>query len=248
MRSISEGIALCWLGNLGWLLYAEGRFIAFDLDLDLDLRLQPSPIPTEEIAKVLDVNFITHWHGDHFNLDTCRVLAEQSACLFVIPANCRERASSLSLEEARLHIARPGEAFDLPGIQVLPHKALHGDKNFTVYHLANFEDCGYIFTFGGKKFFQPGDTVLLEEHLSLAGIDALFVSPTVHNTYVDRSTILINALEPAYIFPQHFGTYAEAEDNLYWTKGYPDELKAALPKPMRERYHKLVQGEVFVVT
>ena len=87
MRSTPEGIALCWLGNLGWLLHAEGRFIAFDLDLDLDLRLQPSPIPTEEIAKVLDVHFITHWHGDHFNPTTCRVLAEKSACLFVIPAN-----------------------------------------------------------------------------------------------------------------------------------------------------------------
>jgi hypothetical protein len=65
--------------------------------------------------------------------------------------------------------------------------------------------------------------------------------------HVERSAVLINALEPTHVFPQHFGTYLETDDNRYWTKGYPDELKWVLPRPMQERFHKLAQGEVYVI-
>jgi len=34
---------------------------------------------------------------------------------------------------------------------------------------------------------------------------------------------------------------------MYRTKGYPDELETVLPRPMQERFHKLDQGEVFVI-
>lgn len=248
MLAVDDGIPLCWLGNLSWLIRAQGRLIAFDLDLHQDIRLNPSPIPAEEIAPVLDVHFITHWHGDHFNGDTCRILAKESRCLFVIPSNCRDKAIDLGIPEDRLHIARPREPFDLSDLHVEPQRALHGGERYAVYRHANLDDCGYLLTAGGKKFLQPGDTVLLEEHLEFTDVDVLFVSPTVHNTHVDHSAILINAIEPEYIFPQHFGTYAQEEGNIFWTRGYPDELKSILPKPMQKRYHKLEQGSVFVVT
>ncbi|MFN2154198.1 MAG: hypothetical protein ACK2UX_03090, partial [Anaerolineae bacterium] len=94
---------------------------------------------------------------------------------------------------------------------------------------------------------QPGDTVLLHDHLELTNVDVLFVSPTEHNMGVARAAILINALEPAHIFPQHWGTYVETDANRYWTKGYPDELVAVLPRPMQERFHKLAQGEAYLI-
>ena len=247
MLATHEGVAVCWLGNLSWLLYAEGRLIAFDLDLHSALRLQPSPIPVEELAPVLDVHFITHEHGDHFNGTTSGILAAHSECCFVVPANCVEKAHSVGLTDARIHVARPREPFDLPDLHVTPMRALHGHANFSVYRHANLDDCGYCFTFGGTTFLQPGDSVLLHDHLDFPGVDVLFVSPTVHNMYIDRSAVLINALEPAFIFPQHFDTYTEFDDNRFWTKGYPDELKAALSTSLQARFHKLKQGEVFVI-
>lgn len=51
-----------------------------------------------------------------------------------------------------------------------------------------------------------------------------------------------------YIFPQHFGTYVESEDNRFWTRGYPDELKTVPPRRMQERFHKLAPGEVYVIS
>ena len=62
-----------------------------------------------------------------------------------------------------------------------------------------------------------------------------------------EAMILINRLEPAYIFPQHFGTYQVNDDNAFWTRGYPDELKQRLSGELQKRYHKLKQGEMFEI-
>jgi L-ascorbate 6-phosphate lactonase len=240
-----KGIGLCWLGNLSWLISAGGQLIATDLDLDREGRVLPSPIPTEEIAPFLSVHLITHGHEDHFSSPSCQILSERSDCTFVLPANCVDKARGIGIATSRVRVARPGEPFDLPGLRVEPQRALHGHLYSSVYRHANLEDCGYLLTMDGKRLLQPGDTVLLHDHLELQNIDVLFVSPTEHNTYLDASVALINALEPEYIFPQHFGTYVQSEENRFWTRGYPDELKARLPRAMQQRFHKLELGQVF---
>jgi L-ascorbate metabolism protein UlaG (beta-lactamase superfamily) len=213
--------------------------------MELETLLAKSPVSTAELAPFLDVHFVTHSHSDHFNDKTCKILVEKSKCLFVIPANCVKKAETIGIPQDRIAIAKPREAFDLPNIHVEPLRALHGQKSFSVASYSNNEDCGYVITIAGQKIFQPGDTVLLQEHLDLKGINILFVSPTVHNTYIDRSAILINTIEPDHIFPQHFDAFEPTEETLFWAKGYPDELKAALPKPMQARYHKLPPGQIF---
>lgn len=254
MLSITHGVALCWLGNIGWLISDGTRLIAFDLDLDSNPRLKEtgqrlklSPVSAKEIAPALDVHFITHEHEDHFNSVTCGILARMSACLFVVPADCEGKALELGVPKARIRVAQPGKPFDLPGLKVTPQHAIHGGRDFAIPAPVNPHDCGYLFTFGGKTFLQPGDTVLLENHLALRHVDVLFVSPTVHNMPIDRAAILVDRLAPAHIFPQHFGTYAQDPDNVFWTRGYPDELKCILSPSLQDRYHKLEQGEVFLI-
>jgi L-ascorbate metabolism protein UlaG (beta-lactamase superfamily) len=147
----------------------------------------------------------------------------------------------------------PGISFEIKGVKVEPIHAIHGNQDFTVLtREKDFIDgitynCGFVFTIQGKRILQPGDSVLTEEHLNLRQIDVLFVSPTVHNMYIDRSMILINRLEPAHIFPQHFETYRETPENQFWTKGYPDELQLRLSADLARRYHKLRKGEKFVI-
>jgi hypothetical protein len=65
--------------------------------------------------------------------------------------------------------------------------------------------------------------------------------------YLDRSAILINALEPDLVIPQHFGTYREDDENMFWTKGYPDELRLTLSADLQRRYRKLAVGERLVL-
>ncbi len=248
LLSTQSGLALCWLGNDSWLIRGQGRLIAFDLDLmESGDRLQKPLVSAEELASSLSAVFFTHEHGDHFNDRTAAVLASKSTCLFVVPANCVRKAKSLGIPDDRLVIARPGQAFDLLGLSVRPMHAYHGHRHQTVHHGANLDDCGYLLTISGKTLFQPGDSVLTQKHLDLEDVDVLFVSPTSHNMAVRPASMLIEALRPRWIFPQHFDTYKKTPENDFWTVGHPDELRAALEADLQKRYHKLRQGEVFTI-
>ncbi len=246
LTAVDRGLGLCWLGNDGWLIAGGGRIIAFDLDLGAEgLRLAPSPVAARDIASRLDAHFISHEHEDHFNTPTCQTLAEEGDCTFVIPANTVRKARAIGIPDERIVVAVPGEKVGLDWIEASALRALHGHRDFAIFEGANMQDCGYLLEMAGKRILQPGDSVLLSEHLALGHVDVLFVSPTVHNMHVDRSLTLIEALQPDYIFPQHYGTYRRTERNEFWTKGYPAELREALPEGLAARYHMLPQGEVF---
>jgi L-ascorbate metabolism protein UlaG (beta-lactamase superfamily) len=253
VRSHNQGLAVWWVGNAGWLIKADGLLIGIDLDLSPDGKIQPPPITARQLAAELDVAFVTHHHGDHCNVPTIRSLAEGSRTTFVLARSCLEEVRELNIPADRIIIPEPLHAFEVKGIRVEPLHAIHGNQDFTVltrepdFVGSIAHNCGYVFNLVGKRLFHPGDSVLTEEHLNLRNIDVLFVSPTVHNMHTDRSMILINRLEPAYIFPQHFGTYRETDQNLFWTRGYPDELKLRLSRTLQERYHKLAQGEKFEI-
>jgi len=253
IKARHQGIAIWWTGNDGWLIKSNDLLFGTDLDLETEEKIFPPPITAAQLAPEIDVVFITHHHGDHFNGPTLKILAQKPRCTFVLPRTCLAEAAGLGIASDRIVVPAPGQAFDMKGIHVEPTHAIHGNQDFTVLtrekdfidSIAN--NCGYVFTIQGKRVFQPGDSVLTEEHLNLKNIDALFVSPTVHNMYIDRSMILINRLEPSYIFPQHFETYREDQENQFWTKGYPDELYLRLSRDLQQRYHKLKQGQLFLI-
>jgi L-ascorbate metabolism protein UlaG (beta-lactamase superfamily) len=253
LRSQHTGLTVWWVGNDGWLIKSGNVLVGTDLALETEDKIQVPPISAQQLAPQLDVEFVTHHHGDHCNVETIKALAEGGKCTFVLPRSCLKEVSSLNIPRERIIVPEPGQPFEVRGIHVEPIHAIHGNQEFTVLtREPDFVDkiahnCGYVLNLGGKRFLQPGDSVLTEEHLGLKNIDVLFVSPTVHNMYIDRSMYLINHLQPAYILPQHFGTYKVTEEEMFWTKGYPDELKLRLSEDLRRRYHKLSQGERFEI-
>jgi L-ascorbate metabolism protein UlaG (beta-lactamase superfamily) len=244
IKGHSDGTALWWAGHNSWIIRSGELVVATDLFLENGMRLSPSPITPEEIAPELDISFITHAHGDHFDESTSRVLLEKSSCIFVMPESCLPVARKLKIPDERIVVAKPRESFVVKGVKIEAIRAIHGNANFAIYYDANLQDCGYVLTVGGKRFLQPGDSYLLEDHLFLKNIDVLFFSPTEHNMYIDRSVILINTLDPAYIFPQHYGTIGFGKNNMYrfWAKGYPEEVKLRLSMPLQEKFHIMEIG------
>lgn len=245
IKAHNSGVGVWWAGHNSWIIKSEGMVVTTDLYLQNSLRLEPSPVTAEELAPEVDISFVTHAHGDHFNEYTSKVLLEKSSCIFVMPESCLAVARKLGIPDNRIVVAKPRESFEVKGVKVNALRAIHGNANFAIYYEANLQDCGYVFTLGGKTFLQPGDSYLLEDHLFLKHVDVLFFSPTEHNMYIDRSVFLINALNPDYIFPQHHGTIAYGENNQYrfWAKGYPEEVKIRLSQPLQEKYHILKPGE-----
>lgn len=247
IRAHTSGTALWWAGHNSWLVKSGDLVISTDLYLENGQRLAPAPITPEEIAGEIDISFVTHAHGDHFNEYTSRILLEKSSCLFVMPESCLPVARKLKIPDSRIVIAKPREAFEVKGIKVNPIRAIHGNANFAIYYEANLQDCGYLLEINGKTFLQPGDSYLLEDHLFLKKVNVLFFSPTEHNTYIDRSVIMINGLNPDYILPQHHSTIAYDEGERFWAKGYPDEVKIRLSQPLKDRYHILKAGEKLII-
>jgi len=248
IRAHRSGVAVWWLGHNGWLIKSGETLIGTDLVLEEPNRIFPSPVSSAELATELDISFITHGHGDHFHRATSQALARQGHCTFVIPRSTAEIAAKLEIPKARVRIATPREEpFELAGVRIEPIRALHGNPKFAVHQQANLEDCGYRITIGGKTFLQPGDSVLLEDHLFLKHVNVLFFSPTEHNMHVDRSLILINELQPDHILPQHRDTYKETPRNQFWTHGYPREVLNLLSKPLQERYRIVNPGERLLI-
>jgi L-ascorbate 6-phosphate lactonase len=253
IRSHRSGIALWWVGNAGWLVKADGLLVGIDLDLESSERIVPPPISSEELAGEIDVAFATHHHGDHFNAATLAKIAAKPRCTFVLPRTCLAGAAAAGIGRDRVVVPEPLVPFEIKGVSVRPLHAVHGNQMFTVltrepdFVESIAHNCGYLLKLGGRTFFWPGDSVLTEEHLALRGVNVLFVSPTVHNMHVDRSAILINTVQPDLVIPQHFGTYREDDENRFWTKGYPDELRLALSADLQRRYRKLAIGEKLVV-
>jgi L-ascorbate 6-phosphate lactonase len=239
----SDSTVLWWLGHNCWLIRSGDLLIGVDLVLQDSYRIVPGPLSAGELAPHLDVLFITHGHDDHFNKYTARILLERSSCLFVLPASCLAIAHELGIPDERIRVARPREPFHLMGMEITPLRAIHGNANFAIYYEANLDDCGYHIALNGLTLLQPGDSYLLEDHLFLKHVDVLFFSPTEHNMYIDPSVILINALEPDFIFPQHHGTMKYGERDRFWAKGYPSEVKIRLPKFLQDCYHVLEIGE-----
>ena len=256
IKDHKTGTAVWWIGHNSWVIKSNDLVIATDLFLTEQNRIDPCPISPEELADVIDISFITHGHGDHFNEYTSRILLEKSSCLFVIPESCISIAQKLKIPDDRIIIAKPRVPFEVNGIKVNPLRAIHGNVDFAIYYDANMQDCGYLLNINGKNFLQPGDTYLLEDHLFLKKernkvkdfhLDVLFFSPTEHNMYIDQSVILINALDPDYIFPQHHGTIKVAENNYFWTKGYPREVYTRLSQSLKDRYFILKTGEKMII-
>ncbi|HEX5167816.1 MAG TPA: MBL fold metallo-hydrolase [Cyclobacteriaceae bacterium] len=247
IKSHTKGTALWWAGHDSWLIKSGETLIATDLWLENGYRFSPAPVTPDELAGELDVSFITHAHDDHFNKYTTSILLNKSKCIFVIPESCLAKAKELQIPEDRIKVAKPRESFEINGIKVDPLRAIHGNANFAIYYEANLQDCGYVITLDGTTFLQPGDSYLLEDHLFLKHVDVLFFSPTEHNMYIDRSVILINTLNPDFIFPQHHGTINYKEADRFWAKGYPDEVKIRLTQELKDKYHILKPGDKFII-
>ncbi|MDA9628529.1 MBL fold metallo-hydrolase, partial [Flavobacteriaceae bacterium] len=162
-----------------------------------------------------------------------KVLIEESDCIFVIPESCFEVAKELKIPINRIKTAVPRKEFSISGINITPIRAIHGNADFAIYYKANLKDCGYLIEIDEKRFLQPGDSFLLEDHLFLKDIDVLFFSPTEHNMHIKNSLTLINRLKPKYILPQHHSTVKVNPETYFWAKGYQKEVKEKLSEKLK---------------
>jgi L-ascorbate metabolism protein UlaG (beta-lactamase superfamily) len=98
IREHKTGLAVWWIGQDSWIIKSGDLVISTDLFLQDEGRISPSPVNPHELAPILDIAFVTHGHGDHFEPYTNKILAAESKCKFVLPESCLDEAEDEASE------------------------------------------------------------------------------------------------------------------------------------------------------
>ena len=233
-----------WLGGGGAMINACGTVIMLDPVLEgFDMPLlRKVPIVPKEVPK-LDGVLITHIDNDHFSRTTCKALTEV----------CKEYHAPFYVAEEMQKEAIPaighamGDTFSIGNMQIAVTPVKHNWQNdFPEYAYRNWKEeeyCGYLIETQGKKIWLPGDSRLMEEHLSMQEPDVIlfdFSDDSWHIT-LEGAVKLANTYPDSELICIHYGC-VDAPDLLPFN-GNPEQLFDKVVHP--ERIRVLAPGEKY---
>ena len=120
LKAHDSGLAVWWAGHNGWLIKSDGLLIGIDLATEDEARLYRSPITAEELAPLLDIAFITHKHGDHFNRNTVCGPGREGPLHLRLAGHLRRGRPPTRHSGGRIIVATPRKPFELKGVMVSP--------------------------------------------------------------------------------------------------------------------------------
>lgn len=211
-----------WLSGAGFLVNTHGRCLMIDpvlltdpenpncsesgLPLKTTLPLDPALIPSD--CAVL----YTHADADHLGPKTALQLAQQGLT-FVGTLCVFERLVRLGIPPEQIQVLRTHECTQLSGIKVECIPADHPwqlkdlKRGGRPYRMGDC--CGFILNTPDGRLCFPGDTRLMEYHLSIQDIQllALDVSTCEYHLNHTSAVVLANHFPDAFLLPFHYGTY-----------------------------------------
>lgn len=227
----TQGAALWWLGQAGFLIRQGGLSIVIDAYLSDSLaekyrgtkfphqRMMSPPVAPDALQGI-DWLLCTHAHTDHMDPGTIpALLAANPDARVLAPRACRDQALARGVPEDRLVLIDVGETVDLGGVQVTATPAAHEDIRITPEgHLF----LGYVLRGGGVTLWHSGDTIpfpglaetLAPHRVDLAllpvnGRDAERAANGVPgNLTLDEAVTLTEAIGARGMLGHHFGLFA----------------------------------------
>ncbi len=259
------GVAIWYLGQVGFLLQHRGLSIAIDpfLSYSVDelggfpegfwVRNYPPPVAPGQLSQ-LDLVLCTHDHLDHTDPETLRAIAAAApACRFAGPRASVEEMARAGIATDRLTVLNPGTALRYRDILVEPIASAHEEYEIDADGFHRF--LGYLLRWAGLTFYHAGDTVatpelsarLAREVIAVAFLpingasDARRKAGIVGNMDASAAARLTAGKRISLVVPTHYDLY---DNNGADVAGLVSAL-AALPPPRPEL--KIFQpGEKFV--
>jgi L-ascorbate metabolism protein UlaG (beta-lactamase superfamily)/protein-tyrosine-phosphatase len=162
------GVALCWLGQAGFLIEQAGLRIVIDAYLSDSLavkyagtrfphqRMMPPPVAPSELRGV-DWILCTHGHTDHMDPGTLpALLAANPRARVIVPRAEAARAVERGVPQERLVLMDAGETRDLGGVKITAVPAAHEELRQTEDgHLF----LGYVLHGAGVTLWHSGDSI-----------------------------------------------------------------------------------------
>ena len=248
-----------WLSGAGFLINCHGPCILIDpvlmtasgdasrsesgLPLKVTLPLDPDLIPDRSII------LYTHADADHLGPGTALALAKKNITM-VGTLRVFERLVRLGVPHENIQILRIHEHMDISGVQIHSVPADHPwqlkdlERGGPPYRMG--ECCGFLIDAPEGRLYFPGDTRLMEYHLSLSDIDvlALDVSTCEYHLNHTSAIVLANHFPKAYLLPFHYGTYDCPTVAAHC--GEPEDIYPYITNSL-QRGLILAPGEPFVV-
>ncbi|MBY9078173.1 MBL fold metallo-hydrolase [Paenibacillus sp. HN-1] len=218
----SEKTTIYWLAGAAFLINSRGTLIMIDPVLktkpndsqisEIDLKLKVKfPIDAVDVPK-LNALLYTHSDEDHLAVGTALDLALLKPEI-VGPAPVYQKLVQIGVDRDLIEMCRTGDQFTIGPVTVEvtpadhPHQLLdapHHEKPFR-----KDDCCGFILNTPDGRFYFPGDTRLMEEHLLIKDIDVLALDVSVCSYHLNHlgATVLANCLKDALLIPYHYGTY-----------------------------------------
>ncbi len=162
------GVAMCWLGQAGFLIEQSGMRIVIDAYLSDSLavkytgtrfphrRMMPPPVSPSDLRGV-DWILCTHGHTDHMDPGTIpALLAANPQAKVLAPRAEAARAEQRGVPPERLVLIDAGETRNLGGVKVTAVPAAHEE-------LRRSEDgylcLGYVLHGAGVTLWHSGDSI-----------------------------------------------------------------------------------------
>ena len=188
-----------WLGHSGFRLGVGRSWVYID----------PYRVPRG--SPPADLILVTHGHYDHFSPRDIERLSHRDTWL-IAPATVAERATG------RVLSLGPGDGLEhelVPGVGVAAVAAYNTSKRDAegvLFHPREAGWIGYEVNVRGERLYHSGDTDVIPEMDSVAGVDLALLP--VSGTYVMTASEAAEAarrIQPRVAVPMHWGEHIGSE-------------------------------------
>lgn len=146
--------------------------------------------------------FVTHEHGDHFNMDTLSALVGEQTELVTNPAVFEKLPAAM---QAKTHNMANGDVLPVAQLKIDAIPAYNMAPERKKFHPEG-RDNGYIISVDGKRLYLAGDTEDVPEMRALKDIDLAFVPMILPYTMdVEHAAEGTIAFAPKVVYPYHYG-------------------------------------------
>jgi L-ascorbate metabolism protein UlaG (beta-lactamase superfamily) len=168
-----------------------------------DLIIHVDPYSTQADYSQLpdaDLIFVTHHHGDHYDLNALNHIKTDSTVMIFTQA-----VKNLGTYTDSSIVMNNGDSISIKGISVKAVPAYNA-VTLNTYHIKGVCN-GYIFAFGEKRIYVAGDTEIMPEMDTFGDIDIAFIPMNLPFTMpVSMAADAARKVNPDILYIYHFGT------------------------------------------
>jgi L-ascorbate 6-phosphate lactonase len=240
----SGRVALCWLGQAGFIMRGSGATALIDPFLaPYEGRLYESSL-MPAMATEIDVVLCTHEHIDHFDAESAPAIAEASPrAVFVVPLPIVDMVGEAGISHERIVGMQPGERVEVAGLTARAVPAMHGVTMEDAYgfgeSLSNglVRFLGYIVNIDGVRLYHAGDTIHyegMESRLRELSVDVAMLPINgrdperegrgiVGNLSEREASWLAHEIGAGLLIPMHYDLFAR-------NRGYPAHVVESIER------------------